>query len=99
KLQQQQEQGYTGRDLYTTYANLGTFLIHALVLRGFADAEKAKESLREGLDYILLSIKVNPEAHFGREVWQAVAAEYMIAVIDNPKLLLQYDMVGNRRDK
>jgi hypothetical protein len=40
--------------------------------------------------------EVNPEAHFGREVWQAVAVEYLLAVSENPRLLLQYDLVGNR---
>jgi hypothetical protein len=58
----------------------------------------AKKNLKEGLDFIHKSIEVNPEAHFGREIWQAVTAEFMLAVMETPELLLQYDMVGNRLD-
>ena len=95
KLRRQQALGYNGRQLYTTYANLGTFLIHGNARAAFAGDAAAKEKLREGLAFIQKSIEVNPEAHFGREVWQAVAAEYLLAVSENPKLLLQFDMVGN----
>jgi hypothetical protein len=55
----------------------------------------AKERLREGLSFIHKSIEVNPQAHFGREIWQAVAVEFMLAVVEEPELLLQYDMIGN----
>jgi hypothetical protein len=96
KLRQQQVQGRKGRDLYTTYANLGTFLIHGNFKRAMQGDAEAKARLREGLQFIHKSIEVNPEAHFGREIWQAVAVEFQLAVCANPKLLLQYDMVGDR---
>jgi hypothetical protein len=96
KLSAQQALGYKDRQLYTTYANLGTFLIHGNARAALGGDAAARERLRDGLSFIRKSIEVNPEAHFGREVWQAVAAEYMLAVSTNPKLLLQYDMVGNR---
>jgi hypothetical protein len=96
KLREQQALGYKDRQLYTTYANLGTFLIHGNARAALGGDAAARERLREGLSFIRKSIEVNPEAHFGREVWQAVAAEYMLAVSANPKLLLQFDMVGNR---
>jgi hypothetical protein len=90
KLRQQEGLGQKGRQLYTTYANLGTFLIHGAraALSGDAAAEK-------GLAFIKKSIEVNPQAHFGREVWQAVAVEYLLAASKDPKLLLQYDMIGD----
>jgi hypothetical protein len=96
KLRQQQERGRKGRDLYTTYANLGTFLIHGHFKRVMQGDAEAKERLREGLEFIHRSIEVNPEAHFGREIWQAVAVEYLLSALTNPELLLQYDMVGDR---
>ena len=98
KLQQQDNAGRTGRDLYTTYANLGTFLAHWQMAEGFADKPKAQERLREGLGYIHKAITVNPAAHFGREVWQEVALEFLLAVLDKPDLLTQYDMLGDRLD-
>ncbi len=96
KLCEQECLGYKDRQLYTTYANLGTFLIHGNARGALSGDAAARERLREGLSFIRKSIEVNPEAHFGREVWQAVAVEYMLAVSENPKLLLEYDMIGNR---
>ena len=96
KLRQQQEQGWRGRDLYTTYANLGTFLIHGHFKRAMQGDAEAMASLREGLQFIHQSIEVNPEAHFGREIWQAVAVEFLLAAMAKPEILLRYDMVGNR---
>lgn len=96
KLSEQEALGQKDRQLYTTYANLGTFLIHGNARAALSGDAAAQERLREGLSFIRKSIEVNPEAHFGREVWQAVAVEYLLAVSDNPQLLLQYDMVGDR---
>jgi hypothetical protein len=96
KLRRQQKLGRTGRRLYTTYANLGTFLIHGHARAALSGDAAAGERLREGLSFIKKSIEVNPQAHFGREVWQAVAVEYLLAASKNPKLLLQYDMIGDR---
>jgi tetratricopeptide (TPR) repeat protein len=50
---------------YETLANLGTFHIHA------GDLEK-------GLDYIKQAIAINPDAHFGREVYQQLVVEYVL---------------------
>lgn len=44
------------------------------------------------------AIDVYPESHFGREQWQLVLEEFLLAVIDDPKLLLKFDMIGNRLD-
>ena len=81
KLHQQEAHGDSGRKLYTTYANLGTFLIHA----SFGPAQRgdaaAKRRLREGLGLIRKAIEVNPHAHFDREIWQAVAATWRLSAL------------------
>src|SRR5262245_9678588 len=99
KLRQQQALGLTGRELYSTYANLGTFLILGPFVQVRPGNEDDKRVLREGLDLMHKSIEVNPDAHFGREIWQAVIIEYMLAAYDDPQVLLKYDMIGNRLDK
>ncbi|MDP1561201.1 MAG: hypothetical protein Q8M16_07375 [Pirellulaceae bacterium] len=50
---------------YETLANLGTFYIHA-------------GNLEVGLDYIKQAIAINPDAHFGREVYQQLVVEYVL---------------------
>jgi hypothetical protein len=99
KLKEQEAAGLKGRELYTTYANLGTFLIHGSFPKAQRGDAEAKQRMREGLAFIHKSIKVNPEAHFGREIWQAVTAEFFLAALDNPRLLLKYDLAGNRLDE
>ena len=84
--------------MYSTYANLGTFLILWQIQEGFADVPTARKRLTEGLGYVKKSIEVNPQSHFGREIWQAVILEYLLAMLDDPKLVLRYDMVGNWLD-
>ncbi|MFT5777994.1 MAG: tetratricopeptide (TPR) repeat protein [Crocinitomicaceae bacterium] len=56
--------------LYKTYANLGTCYIHA-------------NQFEKGLKYIKKAIKINPEAHFGREIYQQHLVEYVISKKDN----------------
>ena len=51
--------------LYETYANLGTFHIHA-------------GRWEEGLNHIRKAIEINPDAHFGREIYQQKLVEYLI---------------------
>ena len=98
KLARQQQESITGSHLYSSYANLGTFLILWQLDEGFADLPKAKERIRESIDLVHKSIAVKPDAHFGREVWQAVLEEWLLAFLDDPQLLLKFDMVGNRLD-
>lgn len=52
-------------NLYETYANLGTFYIH--------DGQ-----FEEGLIYINKAIKINPDAHFGREIYQKYLVEFIL---------------------
>ncbi len=99
KLARQQALGFKGNALYTTYANLGTFLLHANLAAARKGDAKAKEGFQEGLGFVKISIEVNPAAHFGREEWQVVAAEFLLAVMDDPQLLRKYDFVGDRLDR
>ena len=55
---------------YETYANLGTFYIH-------------NRQYEEGLRYIKDAIVINPEAHFGREVYQQYVVEYLLSRQDD----------------
>ncbi len=98
KLKQQKAVGLKGRDLYSTKANLGTFLILWQMELGFADLPATKQRLNEGLILVRESMTDNPEAHYGREMWQAVLLEFFLASLDDPTLLTRFDMVGNRWD-
>jgi tetratricopeptide (TPR) repeat protein len=67
------EQLHPGR--YETAANLGTFYIHA-------------GRLEEGLPHIARAMRINPDAHFGREKYQKLLVEYIIRRRkDNPQKL------------
>lgn len=52
--------------LYETQANLGTFYIHS-------------GELEKGLKHIDAAIGINPEAHFGREIYQKKLVEYVLS--------------------
>jgi len=52
-------------DRYETYANLGTFHIH-------------NGDLNTGSQFISRAIEINPDAHFGREIYQKLLVEYVL---------------------
>jgi len=56
---------FPSEGLYETHANLGTFYIH-------------NGELEQGVQYIGSAIEINPDAHFGREVYQKLLVEYVI---------------------
>jgi tetratricopeptide (TPR) repeat protein len=60
---------------YETAANLGTFYFHA-------------GKLKEGLPHIERALEINPDAHFGREVYQKLLAEYVLEKRVDDKLAL-----------
>lgn len=61
---------------YKSEANLGTFLIHS-------------GRLEEGLEHIQRAIEINPNAHFGREIYQQLLVEYLLERRqDDPRLPL-----------
>ena len=59
-------QRYPDTGVYESLANLGTFYIH-------------NGELEKGAEYIGKAIEINPDAHFGREVYQKLLVEYVIA--------------------
>src|SRR5262249_52897388 len=61
KLARQEAIGHSGRALYSTYANLGTFLILGPFREVRPGNEDDKRVLREGLALIRKSIQVNPD--------------------------------------
>lgn len=61
--------------LYETLANHGTFLIHS-------------GQLEDGLVQIRKAIKVNRNAHFGREIYQQRVVEYVLSRQDGGKTIL-----------
>jgi len=67
---------------YRYLAKLGTFLAHRWVARG-ADRE-ALDDLRQGRDHIARAIELNPDAHFGRERYQLLFMDWMMAPPDFP---------------
>jgi hypothetical protein len=95
KLKRQLDRGDSRAELYSTYSNLGTFLILGPFRQVRPGNAEDKATLREGLGYIHAAIEINPDSHFGREAWQAAIIEYMIALYENPWRLLQVDMIGN----
>lgn len=72
------EKAKRNSDLYETQANLGTFYIHA-------------GDLETGLVHIGRAIEINPEAHFGRELYQKLLVEYVLTKQQEGKLLLPLD--------
>lgn len=67
-LMHEKEQLFPG--LYETAANHGTFLIHA-------------GRFEEGADEIARAIAIDPDAHFGREVYQELLVRYVLKVRAN----------------
>ena len=98
KLARQKTAGLNGRELYTSYANLGTFLSHDSLSKAIAGDDDARKRFREGVELVRKSVEVNPEAHFGRERWQVVIGEFLLAAMEEPDLLKTFDFMGNRLD-
>lgn len=67
------ERQFPGR--YETAANLGTFYFHA-------------GRFQEGIPHIERAIQINPDAHFGREVYQLKLVKYLISRSPNGQLRL-----------
>lgn len=76
--------------LYETAANLGTFHIHA-------------GEFEQGATHIARAIEINPDAHFGREIYQELLVRYVLetrAGATTLELPLQTETVdGNRGGK
>ena len=71
---------------YETHANLGTFYIHS-------------GRFEEGLQQLDQAIEINPEAHFGREVYQKKLVEYLISRQLDGKIHFPIDTTMRRTGK
>ena len=69
--------------MYETYANLGTFHIHA-------------GDFQAGLPFLIKALEINPEAHFGREEYQKLLVEYVLSKRETPPVPLPMD-AGDRQ--
>lgn len=87
------------RQRYTTYANLATVIIHGSAGAARAGDATARERIRAGRAGLLRALAINPAAHFGRETWQLVVVDYLLAVLEQPELLVAYDCIGDRLDR
>ena len=59
---------------YESHANIGTFYIH-------------KGEYKKGLKHLKKAIKINPNAHFGREKYQIFLVEYIVSKMDKDSKL------------
>lgn len=62
--------------LYRYHANLGTFLFHDWMRKG-ADSSRLSQAI-DGRSHIAKAIEINPDAHFGREIYQLKAMDWII---------------------
>lgn len=82
-------------EMYTTYANLGTFLVEANAWAMLQGDATARAKVEQGRDYIAQSMQANPNAHFGRESWQRKLYDFYLDVHKNPAILRDRDFIGN----
>lgn len=86
------------RARYRTLANLGTVLLHAAMPRVLRGDAQALPVVRQGLACLQDSVRIDPSAHFGRERWQIVAVEHLLAAARDPGLLRRFDLIGDQLD-
>ena len=79
---------------YTACANLGTILLIHSMGKALAGDRPAIAAMRESLQWVQRAIDINPGGHFGRERWQAILIEDLLAAIDHPEMLAKYDCFG-----
>jgi hypothetical protein len=98
KLRRQQTVGLEGKELYSTYANLGEFLVRGNLRSMMGGDAESRKCVEEGRDFLRRSIVVNPTAHFGREDWQVVAVNALLDMGARPGSIHECDLIGNRLD-
>ncbi len=95
KITAAQNLSQVDRQKYTTCANLGTILVHQAMHKAMTGDKAAIAQVREALDWIERAIAINPGAHFGRERWQAIAMEDLLAATEHPEILGKFDLIGD----
>lgn len=81
---------------YRYYANLGTFYAHRWARAG-ADPKKTGD-LKRAKELLTTAIKINPDAHFGREKYQLKAIEWLISCAQSPKDADLFDIFARDAD-
>jgi hypothetical protein len=98
KLKRQQSIGLEWKDLYSSYANLGEFLVRGNLWSMMGGDAEGRKRVEEGRDFLKKSIALNPTAHFGREDWQIVTVDALLDMGARPESIHQCDLIGNRLD-
>lgn len=62
---------------YRYHANIGTFYAHHWISLPVDHRKEQIATLKLGLDHIVEAIKINPDAHFGREIYQAAIIHWI----------------------
>ena len=96
KLAQQVARDLPEPQRYTSYANLGTYLMSAHQSKAAAGDAKSRELFREGVEHVKKSVAVNDMAHFGRERWQIELGEFQWSAMTEGGTLRAVDFLGNR---
>ncbi|MCB9544829.1 MAG: hypothetical protein H6706_02930 [Myxococcales bacterium] len=89
-----QDDTRAGQVWYRTHANLGTVILHAHLGEALAGDAAALVAARRGVEHLRKSVILNPGAHFGRERWQIVVVERLLAAAEQPTALLEADILG-----
>lgn len=84
---------FTSEDSYKYHANLGTFLAHKALAAKSGKPDKAL--LKEALDHLEKAVKINPEAHFGREAAQIELVRALAEGLPEPKYFEHSDKSKN----
>lgn len=63
-------------DWYRYYANAGTFWAHRAI--GLSEKDQRIRQLERARDLIDAALKINPNAHFGRERFQRIAIDWLL---------------------
>lgn len=63
------------KNQYETHANLGLFYMHS-------------NNMQKGVEHVELALKINPNAHFGREKYQLYLGKYILEKMKDGKLEL-----------
>lgn len=63
---------------YRYLSNLGTFHLHRWILQPQAQRESDPGDLRQSEKLIAQAIEENPDAHFGREIYQLMAIRWLL---------------------
>jgi tetratricopeptide (TPR) repeat protein len=61
--------------VYETHANLGLFYMHS-------------GEIQKGVDHVAQALKINPDAHFGREKYQLYLGKYIVENMKDGKIVL-----------